>query len=232
MIFSYFLLASALGTFLQPWISQKLGMRNLLLFTAGMNTIGSLMRSGLGGSLETTSWGLVVAGTFVIGFACSLIQCQISEFTTAWFPSKEQTFVTSLIMSFENTGLGLAFIVPGFFMRSPQGLSTLLYTASVLSFIAVSLIAICFRAAPASPPSWTQQSKIQRRRMEDVQQRPSLFRYWMESIQLFRVRGFLHLVIAFVMSAFVQFTVSSYISETIAEDFEGDSRTVRRTRCP
>ena len=95
---SYFLLANSLGTFVEPWLIGRFGLRRVVLIASALNAVGSFLRSGILPEYRTTSWTVVLFGTIFIGLAQGILQCPISEFTCSWFPPEEQTFVTALMM--------------------------------------------------------------------------------------------------------------------------------------
>ena len=112
-----FLLASCVGTALEPWILGRLGLRRTIVFGAFCNMLGNVVKSG-GLPPFFTLHSLLhgMSGTFALylgftltGFAQPLFQCTPALLSASWFPEEERTLATSIALNANQLGVGLAF---------------------------------------------------------------------------------------------------------------------------
>eukprot|EP00618_Florenciella_parvula_P006760 CAMPEP_0119484194 /NCGR_PEP_ID=MMETSP1344-20130328/11274_1 /TAXON_ID=236787 /ORGANISM="Florenciella parvula, Strain CCMP2471" /LENGTH=510 /DNA_ID=CAMNT_0007518739 /DNA_START=345 /DNA_END=1878 /DNA_ORIENTATION=- len=224
---SYFLLANSLSTFIEPWLMSKLGMRRTLAIAASLNFFGCLLRSGYGWTepYRTTWWSMEVAGTILLGLSQGIVQCPISQFACTWFPAEFQTEVTSFIMSFDNVGVGFSFFAPGMVWDNAEGLPKLLFLATVIAFLNWIAILLYFESEPPKavvvrdPDAMVVPSE----EAANATTEPSFWEFWKEGFGLLAEPGFFQLSAAFIFSATIQNSVSSYISITLEEDFDSDN---------
>ncbi|KAL7473006.1 hypothetical protein ACHAXS_013381 [Conticribra weissflogii] len=169
-----FLIASSLGTALEPLILSRLGLRRTILLGAFCNMLGSLIKSG--GlpplsflSVPSLSHGLcgtyaLYSGFFFVGFAQPLFQCTPSLLSASWFPEEERTLATSIALNANQLGVGCAFIVGALWVQNPSQVRNYFSLLSVLS-VAAYVGCVCqLEDAPPTPPSGS--SRIMRGTME------------------------------------------------------------------
>lgn len=114
-----FLVASSIGTAMEPWILGRLGLRRTVVFGAFCNMLGNLVKSGglppfiTVSSLMHGLYGTyaLYLGFFLVGFAQPLFQCTPALLSASWFPEEERTLATSIALNANQLGVGLAFIV-------------------------------------------------------------------------------------------------------------------------
>ncbi len=178
-----FLVASSIGTALEPWILGRLGLRRTIVFGAFCNMVGNLVKSG--GippllHLPNLHHGMpgtyaLYAGFFLVGFANPLFQCTPSLLSAAWFPQEERTLATSVALNANQLGVGLAFIVGALYVQSPSQIANYFSLLSIFSILAFVGTALQLEDAPPTPPSGS--SRIMRGTLEvsvrDIIQRAS-----------------------------------------------------------
>jgi hypothetical protein len=91
-----FLIASSMGTALEPWILSRLGLRRTVVLGAFANMIGNLVKSGGLPPLPLLSFPTLTSGLygtyalylgfFLVGFAQPLFQCTPALLSASWFP--------------------------------------------------------------------------------------------------------------------------------------------------
>ena len=156
-----FLVASSVGTALEPWILGRLGLRRTIVLGAFFNMVGNLVKSGgLPPVLHFTNWhhGMPGAyalylGFFFVGFANPLFQCTPALLSAAWFPNNERTLATSIMLNSNQLGVGLAFIVGALYVQSPSQIVNYFGLLSLFSVLAFIGTAIQLEDAPPTPPS-------------------------------------------------------------------------------
>ncbi|KAL7549935.1 hypothetical protein ACHAWF_013190, partial [Thalassiosira exigua] len=178
-----FLIASSVGTALEPWILSRLGLRRTVVFGSFFLMLGNLVKSGglppfftvrslLHGMCGTYALYL---GFFLVGFAQPLFQCTPALLSASWFPEEERTLATSIALNANQLGVGLAFIVGALYVQSPSQIANYFSLLSLLSVIAFVGTALQLEDAPPTPPSGS--SRIMRGTLEvsvrDIIQRAS-----------------------------------------------------------
>lgn len=180
-----FLIASSVGTALEPWILSRLGLRRTIVFGAFCNMVGSLVKSGglppiTALTVPSFHHGMygkfaLYVGFFLVGFAQPLFQCTPALLSASWFPEEERTLATSIALNSNQIGVGCAFIVGALWVQSP---SQIVNYFSLLSFFSILVFvgtALQLDDAPPTPPSGS--SRIMRGTLEvsirDIIQRAS-----------------------------------------------------------
>ena len=178
-----FLIASSIGTALEPWVLSRLGLRRTVVFGAFSNMLGNLIKSGGLPPFFTVSsllhgiygTGALYLGFFLVGFAQPLFQCTPALLSASWFPEEERTLATSIALNANQLGVGLAFIVGALYVQSPNQIASYFSLLSLLSIFAFVGVALQLEDAPPTPPSGS--SRIMRGTLEvsvrDIIQRAS-----------------------------------------------------------
>mmetsp|Transcript_10994 Transcript_10994/g.18792 ORF Transcript_10994/g.18792 Transcript_10994/m.18792 type:complete len:702 (+) Transcript_10994:35-2140(+) len=180
-----FLVASSVGTALEPWILSRLGLRRTIVFGAFCNMVGSLVKSGglppitalTVSSFHHGMYGkfALYFGFFLVGFAQPLFQCTPALLSASWFPEEERTLATSIALNSNQIGVGCAFIVGALYVQSPSQIVNYFSLLSVFSILAFVGTALQLDDAPPTPPSGS--SRIMRGTLEvsirDIIQRAS-----------------------------------------------------------
>jgi len=167
-----FLVASSIGTALEPWVLGRLGLRRTVVFGAFCNMVGNLVKSGglppffVVPSLMRGVYGTcaLYLGFFLVGFAQPLFQCTPALLSASWFPEEERTLATSIALNANQLGVGLAFVVGALYVQSPSQIATYFGLLSFLSVIAFVGTALQLDDAPPTPPSGS--SRIMRGTLE------------------------------------------------------------------
>ena len=169
-----FLIASSVGTALEPWILSRLGLRRTIVFGAFLQMIGSLVKSG--GlppitllTVPSFHHGLygkfaLYLGFSLVGFAQPLFQCTPALLSASWFPEEERTLATSIALNSNQIGVGCAFIVGALWVQSPSQIVNYFSLLSFFSVVAFVGTALQLDDAPPTPPSGS--SRIMRGTLE------------------------------------------------------------------
>lgn len=180
-----FLIASSVGTALEPWILSRLGLRRTIVFGAFCNMVGSLVKSGGLPPITALTYSIfhhgmygkfaLYLGFFLVGFAQPLFQCTPALLSASWFPEEERTLATSIALNSNQIGVGCAFIVGALWVQSPSQIVNYFSLLSVFSILAFVGTALQLDDAPPTPPSGS--SRIMRGTLEvsirDIIQRAS-----------------------------------------------------------
>jgi len=156
-----FLIASSIGTALEPWILGRLGLRRTIVFGAFSNMLGNLIKSGGLPPVFTVTallhgvWGTMAlyVGFFLVGFAQPLFQCTPALLSASWFPESERTMATSIALNANQLGVGLAFIVGALYVQNPNQIANYFSLLSLISVIAFVGTSLHLDDAPPTPPS-------------------------------------------------------------------------------
>lgn len=169
-----FLVASSVGTALEPWILSRLGLRRTIVFGAFCNMVGSLVKSGglppitvlTVPSFHHGMYGkfALYIGFFFVGFAQPLFQCTPALLSASWFPEEERTLATSIALNSNQIGVGCAFIVGALWVQSPSQIVNYFSLLSLFSILAFVGTALQLDDAPPTPPSGS--SRIMRGTLE------------------------------------------------------------------
>ena len=169
-----FLIASSIGTALEPWILSRLGLRRTIVFGAFCNMVGSLVKSGglppitalTVPALHHGIYGKLAlyAGFFLVGFAQPLFQCTPALLSASWFPEEERTLATSIALNSNQIGVGCAFIVGALWVQAPSQIVNYFSLLSLFSILAFVGTALQLDDAPPTPPSGS--SRIMRGTLE------------------------------------------------------------------
>ena len=156
-----FLIASSIGTALEPYILGRLGLRRTIVFGAFSNMLGNLIKSGGLPPVFTVTallhgvWGTMALylGFFLVGFAQPLFQCTPALLSASWFPESERTMATSIALNANQLGVGLAFIVGALYVQNPNQIANYFSLLSLISVIAFVGTSLHLDDAPPTPPS-------------------------------------------------------------------------------
>lgn len=158
-----FLIASSIGTALEPWILGRLGLRRTVVLGAFANMIGSLVKSGGLPPLPLLSFPQLTSGLygtyalylgfFFVGFAQPLFQCTPALLSASWFPEHERTLATSIALNSNQLGVGFAFIVGALWVKTPDQVANYFSLLSLFSLATFIGCALQLEDAPPTPPS-------------------------------------------------------------------------------
>ncbi|EED93428.1 hypothetical protein THAPSDRAFT_268737 [Thalassiosira pseudonana CCMP1335] len=216
-----FLIASSIGTALEPWILGRLGLRRTVVFGAFANMLGSLvkissMQSGLYGTYA------LYLGFFLVGFAQPLFQCTPALLSASWFAEEERTLATSIALNANQLGVGMAFVVGALYVQSPSQVANYF---SLLSFFSVAAFVGCvlqLEDAPPTPPSGS--SRIMRGTWE-ISVR-DLIQLLLAAKACFARKGFSHALVVFTVAGGVINTLSTYLDYLVRLSYNDNNTSV------
>ena len=95
---------------------------------------------------------LIHLGHIMIGIVGPLALITPPRLSSVWFPPKQRTFATAMMVMAQSVGTALAFIVIPY-LTHHYGIHTMLYVQAELGLFAALLATIYFPAHPPTPPS-------------------------------------------------------------------------------
>ena len=136
------------------WLVQKLGLRIIFIASAWLLAIGFTIRVFVPYVPHAHNWTwLIHLGHFMIGLN-ALPEILITRISSVWFPPRERTFATAVMINAQSVGVTLGFILVPLLVHQ-YGMKTMMYVpAEVAVFVAI-LATIYFPSRPPSPPSTT-----------------------------------------------------------------------------
>ena len=137
------------------WLLQKLGLRIIFIASVWLLAIGFTIRVFVPYVPHAHNWTwLIHLGHIMIGLIGIPVQTLPSRVSSVWFPPRERTFATAVIVSAQSVGVTLGFILVPLLVHQ-YGMKTMMYVlAEVAVFVAI-LATIYFPSRPPSPPSTT-----------------------------------------------------------------------------
>ena len=189
-----FLSANAVASLFEPYILQRVGLRNTVLLGSILLALGSICKGSLFGTLHLSYLRLA----FVLcGLSQPLYQCTPAVLTSSFFAEHERTFATSMALNANQIGIGVSFICGPLFIRQSFHVP---YYFTVLSVLCVALVLAVFvllKDAPPTPPSATSNSV------------GSQYTVYQQGKSCLATSGFTHALAAFTVSAIVINTLST-----------------------
>ena len=154
-----FLSANVLGTFLEPVILKCLGLRRTILLGSLLLMIGNVVKSGNGASVEVVKHfderDILFAGFLIAGLSRPLYERTSMLAVNAWFPEWEKKFATDVISNSKPIGIGSAFVMGSFFVKSGDDMVSYFHLLSGISIVLFVGLAMQLEDAPPTPPCET-----------------------------------------------------------------------------
>ena len=134
------------------WFLDRFGLRVSTLSSSWLLAIGMVIRCFVP-SVPGTKWiFLIHLGHIAIGIVGPPVMNMPPRLSSVWFPPKQRTFATAVLVMSQSAGLALGFIIVPYLTRH-YDIHTMLYvTAEIAVFVAL-LATIYFPTRPPSPPS-------------------------------------------------------------------------------
>ena len=141
-----------LTSFPYMWFLDRFGLRISVLSSSWILAVGMGLRCFVP-SVPGTKWlFLIHLGHIMIGIAGPPVETTPARISSVWFPPKQRTFATSVMIMAQFTGIALGFIVIPYLTRH-YDIRTMLYVTAEMALFSALLATIYFPAHPPTPPS-------------------------------------------------------------------------------
>jgi FLVCR family MFS transporter len=139
-------------SFIYMWFLDRFGLRVSVLSSAWLLAIGMVIRCFVP-SVPGTKWiFLIHLGHIAIGIVGPPVMNSPPRLSSVWFPPKQRTFATAVVVMSQSAGLALGFIIVPYLTRH-YDIHTMLYVTAEMAVFAALLATIYFPARPPTPPS-------------------------------------------------------------------------------
>ena len=137
------------------FLLQKLGLRIIFIASVWLLAIGFTIRVFVPYVPHAHNWTwLIHLGHITIGLIGTPVQALPSRVSSVWFPPRERTFATAVIVSAQSLGVTLGFILVPLLVHQ-YGMKTMMYVVAEVAVFVAILATIYFPSRPPSPPSTT-----------------------------------------------------------------------------
>ena len=134
------------------WFLDRFGLRVSVLSSSWLLAVGMVIRCFVP-SVPGTKWiFLIHLGHVMIGIAGPPVETTPARISSVWFPPKQRTFATSVMVMAQFTGISLGFIIIPYLTRH-YDIRTMLYVTAEMAVFSALLATIYFPARPPTPPS-------------------------------------------------------------------------------
>lgn len=134
------------------WFLDRFGLRISMLSGSWILAIGMGIRCFVPDG-QGSKWTILIHfGHIMIGIAGPLALITPPRLSSVWFPPKQRTFATSIMVMAQSIGIALAFIVIPY-LTQHYSIHTMLYIQTELGLFVALLATIYFPPHPPTPPS-------------------------------------------------------------------------------
>ena len=134
---------------------QKIGLRIIFIASVWLLAIGFTIRVFVPYVPHAHNWTwLIHLGHFMIGLVGLPVMIFPTRISSVWFPPRERTFATAVMINAEGMGITIGFIMAPLLVQQ-YGMKTMMYVQAELAVFVAILATIYFPSRPPSPPSTT-----------------------------------------------------------------------------
>lgn len=134
------------------WFLDRFGLRLSMFSGSWILAIGMGIRCFVPDGQNSKWVFLIHLGHVLIGIVGPLALITPPRLSSVWFPPKQRTFATAMMVMAQSVGTALAFIVIPY-LTQHYSIHTMLYVQAELGLFVALLATIYFPARPPSPPS-------------------------------------------------------------------------------
>ena len=134
------------------WFLDRFGLRVSVLSSSWLLAVGMVIRCFVPSTPGTKWIFLIHLGHIAIGIAGPPVETTPARISSVWFPPKQRTFATSVMVMAQFTGIALGFIVIPYLTRH-YDIHTMFYVTAEMAMFSALLVTIYFPAHPPTPPS-------------------------------------------------------------------------------
>mmetsp|Transcript_59456 Transcript_59456/g.141639 ORF Transcript_59456/g.141639 Transcript_59456/m.141639 type:complete len:511 (+) Transcript_59456:108-1640(+) len=213
-----FLFTNVLFCLIEPAVVAKWGLRNVVVGSSFLMSVGCVLRSGLSLFTKKMPWyWMEVLGTLCVGAAQPFFQCTPTLLSAVWFAPDERVLATSIAINSNQIGIGVGFLLGASLAGAgnPDGLNVYF---SIISFLSLSLSLgayLQFQDEPPSPPSNSAAVR--------TDSMPTDFPRQIR--RMLRTPGFLQPLATFMASIGITNAISTKVGEQLKELSGNDART-------
>ena len=139
-------------SFLYMWFLDRFGLRVSILSSSWLLAIGMGIRCFVP-SVPGSKWIVLIhLGHIMIGIVGPPIMNTPPRLSSVWFPPKQRTFATAMMVMSQSAGLALGFIIVPYLTRH-YDIHTMLYVTAEMALFSALLATIYFPPHPPTPPS-------------------------------------------------------------------------------
>ena len=134
------------------WFLGRFGLRISMLVSSWILAIGMGIRCFVPSTPGTKWIFLIHLGHIMIGIVGPPVMNTPPRLSSVWFPPKQRTFATAVMVMSQSGGLALGFVVVPYLTRH-YGIHTMLYVTAETALFSALLATIYFPPRPPTPPS-------------------------------------------------------------------------------
>ena len=134
------------------WFLDRFGLRVSVLSSSWLLAVGMVIRCFVPSTPGTKWIFLIHLGHIAIGIVGPPVMNTPPRLSSVWFPPKQRTFATAVVVMSQSAGLALGFIIVPYLTRH-YDIHTMLYVTAEISVFVALLATIYFPAHPPTPPS-------------------------------------------------------------------------------
>ena len=151
-ITAYGPITAILTSFLYMWFLDRFGLHVSMLTSSWILAIGMGIRCFVP-SVPGSKWIVLIhLGHIMIGIAGPPVETTPPRLSSVWFPPKQRTFATAVMVMAQFMGLALGFIIVPYLTRH-YDIHTMLYVTAEMALLSALLATIYFPPRPPTPPS-------------------------------------------------------------------------------
>lgn len=215
---AYFLVGNAIGTLVEPLVEWSFGLRKLYIFSAALLVLGNLITVA-----DKHFYIGELAGMIVIGLSQGIVQCPLAKVCAVWFCPNGRTKATTIALTMNNFGIGMAYVAPGLYWNGLHGFTWLREWLLIFSSIIFVGTVLFMEESPPVAPSLSAEL-MNREKEKKLTQRSNnyfyfLFSYWWNAFSLFRVKGFFSIISISIGDVVVAYLTTAYLDEVLQADY-------------
>ena len=134
------------------WFLDRFGLRISMLSGSWILAVGMGIRCFVPSQPGSKWIFLIHLGHIMIGIVGPLAMISPPRLSSVWFPPKQRTFATSIMVVAQSMGTALAFIIIPY-LTQHYSIHTMLYVQAELGIFSALLATIYFPPHPPTPPS-------------------------------------------------------------------------------
>lgn len=203
------------------WLLDKKGLRLGVLLGAAGTCLGSWLKVG---STSPEMFYLTFLGQTVVAISQIFVLGVPPLLAATWFPAHQVSSATAVGVFGNQLGVALGFVIPAAVVRDREepdlhligeDLFNMFLTVAILTTVLLLLVLFLFKNEPASPANSAQSQRAARK---EEGESPS---YLTSVKNLATNRGYVLLLFTYGMNVGVFYAISTLLSTTVVQHFEG-----------
>ena len=149
---AYASIAFIIIAFPYMWFLDRFGLRVTILSSVWILAVGMGIRCFVPSQPGSRWIVLIHLGHILIGIVDPAVMSTPPRISSVWFPPKQRTFATAVMVMSQNVGFALGFIIVPYLTRH-YSIHTMLYVCAEMALFVALLATIYFPPRPPTPPS-------------------------------------------------------------------------------